>query len=128
MTTTLNTLPSQLRDAVLSLIAERGWDVTSARAMESECETLSRALASRLDGMPIEDPAEDDPEWWATAESSARLMWPDADDIPADVADDELAIGHVVCWVDWDGDEYEIDLTAAQFPQLGWTGPQARHL
>lgn len=113
-------LPAPLAQLVLGFIREAGVDFSDAAAVESECETWSDRLAVALHESPIE--VDDDGDVMVEADTWTPLMWATEDDVPADLAGDELAIGHVICVVEWDGAEYAIDLTAAQFPM--WDGPR----
>jgi hypothetical protein len=47
-------------------------------------------------------------------------------DAPAELAGNDMAQGHYTLFVAWDMDEFYLDMTAAQFPELGQTGPVVR--
>jgi hypothetical protein len=47
-------------------------------------------------------------------------------DCPAVIEGNPMAHGHYVCRVAWCGETHWIDITAAQFPELGLRGPVTR--
>ena len=112
------TLPAELRDACLRVAARH--DVRSAAAMRGECMIISDELDVEVDrAIKALDIDEDDADMY---ECHTVQMF----DAPAALADNDMAEGHYTLWVMWDGDEYYIDMTAAQFPELGQTGPVVR--
>ncbi|NBC16393.1 MAG: hypothetical protein GVY18_03650 [Bacteroidetes bacterium] len=117
----IDVLPEPIRSAVAEYVDTCGVDLTDPDAVESECETHSLALARHLEGLVTYD---EDGDVDVEVETWTRLYWAEPGDVPESLAGDELAIGHVVCCVEWDSDEFIVDLTAAQFPSLGWTGPR----
>lgn len=118
----ITSLPAAAAQLVTSYIDQASADFSSADAMYGECETHSCALAMALDGVMITD------EWDGEAPIEAWPAQKWMDRVPAALEGNEMAGGHFVTRVRIDGMVYEIDLTAAQFPEMGWTGPQVREL
>jgi hypothetical protein len=113
----LEILPAEILAVVTAVVGAN--DMTDASAVRSECETWSRRLSVAL-SRAVDADGERIHAW-------GGLRWPSA--VPARLEGDELAIGHVVCFCRLSsGDEYMIDLTAAQFGAMGWTGPIARKI
>jgi len=113
-------LPVALAAMVSDFVTAAGIDFCDAKVVTSECETWSDRLAVALHDAPIE--VDEDGDVIAEASTWTTLLWESPEDVPEELAGDELAIGHVICVVEWDGTEYVIDLTAAQFPQ--WDEPR----
>lgn len=109
-------LPAFLARLVTDFIEAKGLDVTSADAMTGACYDVSRALEVALEGQ--ED--DDGEEVFATAVQ----VWMDGDPLPEPLAANEMAPGHWIVRAEYDCEKWEIDLTAAQFPEIGWTGPR----
>jgi hypothetical protein len=115
---------SSLVAAVESFIAASGADFTSHAQMEGQCQDFSVAIAAHLAGVELLD---EDGDVAETSDAWPAQKWMDA--VPAAIAHNELAGGHYVAIVDWhDGYRYEVDMTAAQFPELGWSNPRIRML
>jgi hypothetical protein len=113
---TMDELPEALAEMVRSFVAVSGVDFSDADAVRGRCEDFSRALAEHIDGTRIDE--------YETAESYRVQVW--MEQVPEALAANDLAGGHYVTLVRWDGLEYEVDMTAAQFPELGWNGPSGR--
>jgi hypothetical protein len=116
----MDSMPAPLAALVTDFIARAGLRVYDAAAMRSECESVSRRLAAVLDGYYDADTGV---ECYATPTPAPV----------AELAGDELADGHVVCRVEYSDDAssssvWHIDLTAAQFSSLGWTGPRTERV
>jgi hypothetical protein len=101
---------------VRDFVATSGVDFSDADVVRGQCEDFSRDLAEYIDGTVVGE--------YEVAESYRVQKWMER--VPAALEGNELAGGHYVTLVRWDGYEYEIDLTAAQFPEMGWTAPRAR--
>lgn len=127
MADALNALPAALLALVEEHMRAAGLDYASPAAMHSKCERQSVELAHSISAARVVEVDEDGDEWAIPHDAWTTRLWADGR-VPAAIKGDDLAIGHVVCVVDWDGEEYRIDLTAAQFPELGWTGPRAEFL
>ena len=120
--TTETAVDASLIAAVQTYMATSGADFTSASAMVGNCQDYSIAVAAYLTGVELTD---EDGDVVETADSWPVQKW--LDKVPAALAGNDLAGGHYVAIVDWvDGYRYEIDLTAAQFAELGWTAPRIR--
>lgn len=93
----------------------RAVDVRSPAAMRGQCLKMSTALVELLDGVSYID----EYECSVTIRAHLVQMW----DAPAVIANNPLAYGHYICRIDVDGDTLYVDMTAAQFPELGHVGP-----
>ena len=118
---TLTTLPQPLTEMVESYMASAGDDFSSRAAMEGRCQDHSLALADAI--VASERPLD---SWGDDIEIDAYAVQIWMDEVPEELEGNELAGGHYVVMVEYDGLRYEIDITAAQFPELGWTGPRTR--
>jgi hypothetical protein len=113
----INAIPAGLASIVSDFLASRAVDWTCPTAMSGECDTYSSQLVRALSTVD------------AAASVYAKIVGVGAN---IDGLDADLANGHTVVLVEWDNWEDEsdaygtfmIDLTAAQFPTLGWTGPR----
>lgn len=115
----LTALPTEIADSATRYMVESGADFNSVAAMTDECETHSRRLSEFLAGTEIVD------EWGDVAEVEAWPIQLWTNETPEALCDNPSAGGHFVAYVTWAGLSYQIDLTAAQFPEMGWTGPMA---
>lgn len=112
--TTSHPMPAKLSALIQAHMASRGRDYSDAGAMWSECWDESRALEVALDGHNA-----DGCEIYAATVAAPV----------AELAGDDKADGHYVCRVEYADESgtqvWDVDLTAAQFSQLGWNGPRA---
>ena len=119
MSAAFASLPAALRAACLRVAARH--DVHSADAMHGQCEVVSTELREEvletIATMPLED---DDDRAYYTCHLVQMF------DAPAELASNDMAQGHYTLFVAWDMDEFYVDMTAAQFPALGQTGPVVR--
>ena len=113
----LNTLPTELAAIVTEVADQLGLDMSSAQSVRGRCYDAALALQSRLSDFTMLD-EDGDPALYA--DCAAVQMW----DAPDALSGDEMAAGHWVARVEWDRDVYYVDITAAQFAALGWTGPR----
>jgi hypothetical protein len=113
----LTTLPTALQSIVTDVAAKLGIDMHSASSARGRCYDAALALQSRLSDMEI---ADEDGFVDVYADCAAVQMW----DAPDALSGDEMAAGHWVARVEWNQDVYFVDITAAQFAALGWTGPR----
>lgn len=118
--TELTALPTEIREMVEQYMATAGVDFTNPEAVRGECETHARGLAAAM-GSGEYDMDEDG--WGEEYEAWAVQVW--MDETPAALAGNAMAGGHFVTHVRTSEGEYTVDLTAAQFPEMGWTGPRA---
>src|SRR5690606_7481177 len=95
MNTDLTILPAAIRALVDRFIAEAGVDFTDPAAVRGECDVWSRRLANALEG--VEVPGYYDEEEQVALEVGLAQLW--LDEVPAVLADDEMAPGHWVCRV-----------------------------
>jgi hypothetical protein len=105
-------LPSEILDTVVDYMSRAGLDFAAVAAVRGQCETQSYALVRHLRA--------------AGLDAGVVQVWTES--VPAVLADDEMAPGHFVVAVRYDDQRYRIDLTAAQFPALGWTGPRGEEM
>ncbi len=114
----LTELPAELKAACMAVAARH--EVSDADAMRGQCmvisDELDAAVQSAIDALDID---EDDRDMY---ECHTVQMF----GAPQPLAENGMAEGHYTLWVMWDGDEYYIDMTAAQFPELGQAGPVVR--
>ncbi len=111
-------LPAELQ-AACERVASRH-SVLDSGAMAGQCMVISDELDAEvqaaIDSLTIDD---DDRDMY---ECRTVQMF----GAPAELAENDMAEGHYTLWVMWDGDEYYIDMTAAQFPEIGQSGPLVR--
>src|SRR5688572_22952492 len=96
----LTVLPAEILAAVETVIAQHGLDLTNEDAVRGRCQDMSYDLARALRSLGYDA-------------NGATI------DLSAELGDHEYAL-HTVCRTeDENGARYDIDLTAAQYPELG---------
>ena len=113
-------LPAPLAGEIQRFVRKSRADFSCAITMTGECEDVSRDLAKHLNGKTLEN------EFGEQERVQAFRVQKWMHTVPSRLRHNHMAEGHYVVIIKWNGQVWEVDMTAAQFPEMGWTGPRIK--